>query len=155
MRDRDDVTPDLTSLHDVEYFPREAQISSDRGAATMMSTARPMIGTGSIPASAIRPANTEMYDGAPSLTASVSSSTCAVVNTAVTLTFTPPSDSSRTSAAIDSPLVVETGILTYTLSPHLEIISAWRRISSALSAKTSNEMGCLVIRSSSRFANSS
>ena len=36
----DDVTPDLISLHDVEYLPGEAQISSDRGASTMMSTAR-------------------------------------------------------------------------------------------------------------------
>ena len=62
-----------------------------------------------------------MYEGAPSLTAAVISSTCAVVNSAVTLTFTPLSDSSRTSAAIDSPSVVVTGIFTYTFSPHDEI----------------------------------
>ena len=69
----------------------------------MMSTERAMIGTGSMPASAIRPAKTEMYDGAPSFTAAVISSTWAVVNRAVTLTLTPSSDSSRTSGAIDSP----------------------------------------------------
>ena len=33
----------------------EAQISSERGASTMMSTARAMIGIGSMPASAIAP----------------------------------------------------------------------------------------------------
>ncbi len=71
-----------------------------------------MIGSGSTPASAIRPANTEMYEGAPSLTAAVISSTCAVVKSAVTLTFTPSSENSRTSGAIDSPAVVVTGILT-------------------------------------------
>src|SRR5262249_29075652 len=38
----------------------EAQISSERGACTMMSTERAMIGTGSTPASAMRPANTDM-----------------------------------------------------------------------------------------------
>src|SRR5215831_10364882 len=94
-----------------------AQISSARGAAARMSTERAMIGIGSTPASAIRPANTDTYEGAPSLTASVISSTWAVVNSAVTLTLTPLSDSSRTSGAIDSPDVVVTGILTYTLSP--------------------------------------
>ena len=87
-------------------------MSSERGAATMMSRDRVMIGSGSTPASAMRPANTEMHEGAPSLTASVISSTWAVVNSAVTFTCTPPSDSSRTSGAIDSPLVVETGIFT-------------------------------------------
>ena len=78
----------------------------------MMSTARAMIGTGSMPASAIRPANTDMYEGAPSLTAAVISSTWAVVNRAVTLTLIPPSANSRTSGAIDSPRVVVTGIFT-------------------------------------------
>ena len=89
-----------------------AQISSARGAAVRMSTERDMIGTGSTPASAIRPAKTETQLGAPSATAAVISSTCAVVNSAVTLTWTPSSESSRTSGAIDSPLVVVTGILT-------------------------------------------
>ena len=64
----------------------------------------------------MRPAKTETQEGAPSLTAAVISSTCAVVNRAVTLTFTPSSESSRTSEAMDSPLVVVTGILTYTFS---------------------------------------
>ena len=71
-----------------------------------------MIGIGSTPASAMRPAKTEMYDGAPSLTAAVISSTCAVVKSAVTFTLTPSSESSRTSGAIDSPDVVVTGIFT-------------------------------------------
>ena len=37
----------------------EAQISSECGAAFMISTALAMIGTGSTPASAIRPAKTD------------------------------------------------------------------------------------------------
>jgi len=37
----------------------EAQMSSARGAPAMMFTALAMIGTGSTPASAIRPANTD------------------------------------------------------------------------------------------------
>ncbi len=90
----------------------EAQISSDRGASSMMFTACAMIGIGSIPASAMRPAKTDTHEGAPSLTAAVISSTCAVVKSAVTFTFTPPSESSRTSDAIDSPNVVMTGIFT-------------------------------------------
>ena len=77
-----------------------------------MSTERCMIGTGSIPASAIRPAKTEMQDGAPSATAAVISSTCAAVKSAVTLTWTSASESSRTSGAIDTPPVVVIGILT-------------------------------------------
>src|SRR5436305_599900 len=44
-----------------------AQISSDRGAAFRISTHSDMIGTGSRPVSAIRPAKTETHDGAPSL----------------------------------------------------------------------------------------
>jgi hypothetical protein len=73
-----------------------------------------MIGIGSMPASAIRPANTDRYDGAPSLTAFAISLTCSVVNSAVTFTLIPLSASSRTRLAVDWPDVVVTGILTYT-----------------------------------------
>ena len=48
-----------------------AQISSARGAARMISSASRMIGIGSRPVSAIRPAKTEMQLGAPSATAAV------------------------------------------------------------------------------------
>jgi hypothetical protein len=107
----------------------------------MMSTDRAMIGRGSMPASAIRPAKTDRKAGAPSLTAAVTSSTCAVVKSAVTLTLTPLSESSLTNGTIDSPAVVVTGIFTYTFSPHPPITLAWRRISPASSANTSKEIG--------------
>ena len=53
-----------------------------------------------------------MHEGAPSATAAVISSTCAAVKSAVTLTWTSASESSRTSGAIDTPPVVVIGILT-------------------------------------------
>ncbi len=116
----------------------------------MISTERAMTGTGSTPASAMRPAKTEMQEGAPSATAAVIVSTWAVVNRAVTFTFTPSSESSRTSAASDSPAVVVTGTFTYTFSPHEEIRRAWRAISGGSSANTSKEIGWTVTRSSRR-----
>ena len=58
---RDDVTPDLVGLHDVQDLPRRGPDQLRPSARrAMISTARPMIGIGSMPASAIRPANTEM-----------------------------------------------------------------------------------------------
>ena len=77
-----------------------------------MLTAWAISGTGSTPASAMRPAKTETNEGAPSLTAVAISSTWASVNSAVTFTLTPYSESSRTSGAIDSPDVVVIGIFT-------------------------------------------
>ena len=71
-----------------------------------------MSGTGSTPASAIRPAKIDRYDGAPPATAAVISSTWASVNIAVTFTFTPSWESSCTSSVIGSPDVVVTGIFT-------------------------------------------
>ena len=54
------------------------------------------------PASAIRPAKTETQLGAPSCSASATTCTCAGVISAVTLTWIPSSESSRTSGARSS-----------------------------------------------------
>ena len=71
-----------------------------------------MIGNGSTPASAMRPANTETQLGAPSRRARAMTSTWLGVISAVTLTLIPASDSSRTSGASDSPVDVVTGTFT-------------------------------------------
>ena len=120
----------------------------------MISSASRMIGTGSRPVSAIRPANTEMQLGAPSATAAVISLTWRSVNSAVTLTCTPSALRSRITSASDSPRVVVTGTFTYTFAPHSASVRAWRRISSGSSANTSKEIGRSVISASSRWQNS-
>ena len=73
-RHGDDVAADLVGLDEVQHLARRGPDHSARGAAAMISTASRMIGTGSTPASAIRPAKTEMYEGAPSFTAAVDQS---------------------------------------------------------------------------------
>ena len=60
----------------------------------------------------MRPANTETQLGAPSRSARAITSTWFGVISAVTLTLTPASDSSRTSGARDSPVEVVTGTFT-------------------------------------------
>ena len=71
-----------------------------------------MIGIGSRPVSAMRPANTETYAAAPGARHSITSSTCATVMSAVTLTFTPSATSRRRSGPMNSPPVLVTGIFT-------------------------------------------
>ena len=87
-------------------------MSSDRGASSRYLHRGAMIGIGSIPGIGNATGEDREVGRSTVRHASVISSTCAVVNSAVTLTFTPLSESSRTSGAIDSPLVVVTGILT-------------------------------------------
>ena len=79
-----------------------------------------MIGSGSIPASAMRPAKTETQHGAPSLSGARDHLDLRGVNSAVTLTLTPASESSRTSGASDSPVVVVTGNL------HVDVVAPGR-----------------------------
>ena len=45
------------------------------------------------------------------------------------------------TAVVGSRLVLVTGILTYTFSPQVAILQAWRSISPKSSANTSNEIG--------------
>ena len=71
-----------------------------------------MIGTGSRPVSAIRPANTEMMASGPPARAPAAVSTWRTVMSAVTLRCTPSSASVRTTSAVLVPRVSVTGIFT-------------------------------------------
>ena len=71
-----------------------------------------MIGTGSRPESAIRPANTETKDPGPSASQEAASSTWSRVINAVTFTLIPLAESRRTTSAVGSPRVVVIGTFT-------------------------------------------
>src|SRR5206468_4227296 len=96
-----------------------------------------MIGNGSMPASAMRPANTETKQSGPLASALATHSTCSTVKSAVTFTLVPASTSRLSRSSVRSPLVLVTGILTLTLEPHVAICSAWRSISPGSSLPTS------------------
>ncbi len=102
--------------------------------------------------SATRPAKTEMLLGAPPASAPATSSTWRTVISAVTLTWTPSPERSLMNAVIGSARVLVTGIFTYTLGPQEAISWAWRRMPSASSEKTSNEIGRSVICASTSRA---
>src|SRR5438874_5227328 len=102
---------------------------------------RRMIGIGSRPVSAIRPAKTDTMAGTEGDRISTTAATCCSVISAVTFTLTPAATRPRTSGMDDSPLVFVMGILTNTFWPQLEITNACRAISGKLSANTSNEIG--------------
>ena len=90
----------------------DAHRTSQLGLAAAFLTDSVINGMGSTPVSAMRPAKSEMMDGASVSTASTISSTCVGVKIVVTLTLMPSAESLRTSSAVDSPLVVTHGILT-------------------------------------------
>ena len=143
---RDDVAADRVRLDDVEHLARAGpdQLGPRRRAHDLQRLAHDR--HGSRPVSAIRPANTEMQLGAPSATAAVISLTCAGVNSAVTLTWTPSSRArarrrrERLAARSSSPAPSRRRS-----RPSRRCVRAWRRISSASSANTSNEIGRSVI----------
>src|SRR5712692_7656421 len=85
---------------------------------------RRMIGTGSLPVSAIRPANTDTIAGTEGDKTSATLITCCSVISAVTLTLTPAATNARTNGMDDSPLVFVMGILTNTFAPQPDITSA-------------------------------
>jgi hypothetical protein len=89
MCDGDDVATDLPRLHEVENLARLAQMSSMFSQARTSRSASTMIGTGSLPVSAMRPANIEIYAGGPARRFVATRSTFASVRSAVTLTLTP------------------------------------------------------------------
>ena len=102
-----------------------------------------MIGIGSRPVSAIRPAKTETKPAGPSASqlADLLDLRRAVIS-AVTFTLTPSAgERSRDARPIGSPCVVVTGTLTNTFSPQDAISRACRSISPSSSAMTSNEIG--------------
>src|SRR5205807_22577 len=78
-----------------------------------------MIGSGSMPVSAMRPAKTETKQGAPPFTASTTPCTCSSVNSAVTLSAIPSCDSFFTSGNALWRLVFVIGILTETCLPQV------------------------------------
>src|SRR5438128_2548913 len=89
-----------------------AQISSRLGADFKISTAADMSGTGSLPVSAMRPANTEMQQGVLAATHIETSRTCSSVITAVTFTLIPPHDSFLISSNEGCRRVLVIGIFT-------------------------------------------
>ncbi len=118
-----------------------AQISSAFGFAFMICTDFCMIGIGSTPVSAMRPANTEMIAGVFASSRAVMRSTWSSVMTAVTLRATPAFDKRSITAPANSRFVLVTGILTLTFLPQEAISRACTSISPKSSAKTSNETG--------------
>ncbi len=78
----------------------------------MRSKAPHRIGSGSQPASATRPAKIEIQLGGPFFKLSSTSSTCAMVIIAVTLTFTPSRAKRRINGAELRPRVSVMGIFT-------------------------------------------
>src|SRR6266536_1783011 len=95
-----------------------------------------MCGIGSIPVSAMRPANTETIAGVSRLSVSATSATCAMVMTAVTLSKIPSRDIRRMTGPVNWPLVVTTGILTYTFRPQAAMTRPCCSIPSKSSANT-------------------
>jgi hypothetical protein len=83
-----DVAADNVGLEDVEQLSGLAQISSAFGSARSSSMASVIKGRGSRPVSRMRPANTDMFEGAPPFSAATASRTCYSVRMAVTFTFT-------------------------------------------------------------------
>src|SRR4029450_4263020 len=100
-----------------------------------------IIGDGSIPLSAIRPAKTDKIDGTLGFSTATTVATGRGVGIVVMFNFTPSPANRSINGTEDSPLVFVIGILTYTLSCHSWILSACRRISTKSSEKTSNEIG--------------
>ncbi|HFB2048029.1 MAG TPA: hypothetical protein TECP_00375 [Hyphomicrobiaceae bacterium MAG_BT-2024] len=83
-----------------------------------------MIGSGSTPVSAIRPAKTETIACAPGTIASATISTCFGVKTAVIFRIMPSLDKALITSPANTPLVLVTGTLTFTFEPQLEILRA-------------------------------
>jgi hypothetical protein len=130
-----------------------AQMSSAFGRARMTFTDSAMIGTGSRPVSAIRPANTEMIAESPGRRHSVTCFTCSRESNAVTFSFTPALDKRSMSGPENSRFVFVTGIFTFTFFPHEAISSAWPSMVPKSSAKTSNDTGRSGIALSTSRAN--
>ncbi len=100
-----------------------------------------MIGMGSRPVSAMRPANTEMNDAGPLDRAPTTERTWSTVMSAVRLSWMPSAASFSARVPRWVPSVVVIGSLTYTLSPQVAISRAWRSMVSTSSANTSKEIG--------------
>src|SRR2546425_12351931 len=82
---------------------------------------RRIIGIGSLPVSAMRPANTDTMASTDGDSTSATVATCCSVMIAVTFTLTPAATRSRIKDMDDSPLVFVMGILTNTFWPQPEI----------------------------------
>src|SRR2546427_13291553 len=78
---------------------------------------RRIIGIGSLPVSAIRPAKTDTMAGTDGDSTSATAATCCSVMMAVTFTLTPAATRLRTKEMDESPLVFVIGILTNTFWP--------------------------------------
>src|SRR5450755_12778 len=105
-------TPRLSACRTLRISRGLAQSSSSSGYGAIVSSAAFIIGTGSRPVSATRPANTEMTAWQPPASVTVTASTWLSVMSAVTFTWTPEPLSSRTTAAVLFPRVSVTGIFT-------------------------------------------
>ena len=109
----DDVAADGVGLEDVQELARaRPEQLGVRRQGRVNSRAAAIIGTGSRPVSAMRPANTDTTVAAPPLTARHTSRTWASVIRAVTLSFTPDFDRRSMSGIEDSPRVFVIGIFT-------------------------------------------
>src|SRR2546426_12691640 len=84
----------------------------------MSPTALSIIGTGSLPVAAIRPANTATMAGTEGESTCETLATCCSVIIAVTLSLTFAATRLCISGRDEAPLVLQIGILTNTLSPH-------------------------------------
>ena len=107
----DDVAAAGVSLRDVEHLARIAHSNSAFGRCDNRRSASVITGTGSIPVSAMRPANTETMVRDDGLTAFATTSTCSSVSIAVTLSEKPSFESVAISGPADWPLVLVMGIL--------------------------------------------
>ena len=96
----------------------------------------------------MRPANTETIAGVAGSSASATVRTWSSVKIAVTLSTTPSDESARMSSLADCPLVLVTGIFTFTFGPQVAMARPCSAMPAKSSAKTSNDTGRSVIAAS-------
>src|SRR5258708_9478551 len=105
-----------------------------------------MIGNGSTPVSAMRPAKTDMIAGTLGERACMVGATLGSGRIAVTFNLIPSDASFFIRSNADCFLVFMIGIFTYTFDAHELMMRAWRSISTNSSEKTSKETGLIFSR---------
>src|SRR5260221_9674704 len=83
---RDDVAADFIRLKNVQQFPRAGPDQFRVRMRAQYFHCLPIMGTGSRPVSATRPANTDTFEAAPPCSALPTARTCSSVIIAVTFT---------------------------------------------------------------------
>lgn len=132
-----------------------AHNSSAFGNSSSSTLLAVMIGTGSLPVSAMRPAKTETTAGTSRCKTAATLLTCFNVKIAVTFNWTCSSASSLINGIDDSPRELVIGIFTYTFCCQSRIFSACRFISENSSENTSKEIGLSLMNAKASLAKDS